>query len=60
MTGLDLEVWSSVTIRNKHLLAIHGFDILQKVFVHGLDYVETLELFSWHAFKIISIPSSDY
>uniref|UniRef100_A0A0A0LLB5 NB-ARC domain-containing protein n=1 Tax=Cucumis sativus TaxID=3659 RepID=A0A0A0LLB5_CUCSA len=45
------------TTRNKHLLAIHEFDILQSV--KGLNDDEALELFSWHAFKT-SCPSSDY
>ncbi|XP_008455228.3 disease resistance protein RPV1-like isoform X1 [Cucumis melo] len=46
------------TTRDKHLLAIHQFNILQSV--QGLnDGYEALELFSWHAFKR-SCPSSDY
>ncbi|XP_038889350.1 disease resistance protein RPV1-like [Benincasa hispida] len=45
------------TTRNNHLLAIHGFDILESV--DGLNHNEALELFSWHAFKK-SHPSSDY
>ncbi|XP_038889774.1 disease resistance protein RPV1-like isoform X2 [Benincasa hispida] len=46
-----------VTTRNKHLLAIHGFDIVKSV--NGLNNDEALELFSWHAFKN-SQPTSDY
>ncbi|KGN61295.2 hypothetical protein Csa_006535 [Cucumis sativus] len=45
------------TTRNKHLLAINEFDILQSV--QGLNDVEAFELFSWHAFKM-SCPSSHY
>ncbi|TYK18334.1 TMV resistance protein N-like [Cucumis melo var. makuwa] len=46
-----------VTTRNKHVLVIHEFDILQSV--QGLKDDEALKLFSWHAFKQ-SCPSSDY
>ena len=45
------------TSRDKHLLAIHEFNIFQSV--QGLKDDEALELFSWHAFKM-SCPSSDY
>ena len=45
------------TTRNKQLLASHGFNILKRV--NGLNAIEGLELFSWHAFKN-SHPSSDY
>ncbi|KAL4029024.1 hypothetical protein IC575_012243 [Cucumis melo] len=45
------------TTRNKQLLASHGFNILRRV--NGLNAIEGLELFSWHAFKN-SHPSSDY
>nr|ADU33180.1 putative TIR-CC-NBS-AAA+ATPase [Cucumis sativus] len=45
------------TTRNKQLLASHGFNILKRV--NGLNAIEGLELFSWHAFNNCH-PSSDY
>ncbi|KAE8651666.1 hypothetical protein Csa_021160 [Cucumis sativus] len=45
------------TTRNMQLLASHGFNKLEKV--NGLNAIEGLELFSWHAFNNCH-PSSDY